>query len=97
MYPNMSQEIARHRYADTLRDARAVQHRAWLAAEREPVDRLEPLRSAVGRLPSQPGAGPAPRRARVAPLEPLRSAVGRLGERLHVRHRTIRPAARPVC
>jgi len=50
MYPNMSQEIARHRYADTLRDARAAQHRAWLAAEREPVDRLEPLRSAVGRL-----------------------------------------------
>ena len=50
MYPNMSQEIARHRYADTLRDARNAQHRAWLAAEREPVDRLEPLRSAAGRL-----------------------------------------------
>jgi hypothetical protein len=69
MYPNMSQEIARHRYADTLRDARAAQHRAWLAAEREPVDRLEPLRSVVGRL----------------------------GERLHVRHRSVRPATRPVC
>jgi hypothetical protein len=64
MYPNMSQEIARHRYADTLRDTRSAQHRAWLAAEREPVDRLEPLRSVVGRL----------------------------GERLHVRHRTVRPA-----
>jgi hypothetical protein len=69
MYPNMSQEIARHRYADTLRDSRAAQHRAWLAAEREPVDRLEPLRSAAGRL----------------------------GERLHLRHRIVAPAARPVC
>jgi hypothetical protein len=69
MYTNLSHEIARHRYADTLRDAHASQHRALLAAEREPVDRLEPMRSAVGRL----------------------------GERLHLRHRSVRPAAGPAC
>jgi len=69
MHQQLTQEIARHRYADTLRDARAAQHRAWLAAEREPVDHFEPLRSVVGRL----------------------------GERLHVRHRSVRPATRPVC